>query len=193
MLVVFDILFLKMSEHNQSKSAQGIITSDTVQAKRDITKKTLFIIIGITVFIILVIGGVLIGIGIKSKTPSTVTQNQSSSLPSAKQAISAAQTELNSANSSQAKSNAYYDLGSAYLSNGQAAQAITALQDSNSKDLGTFVALGYAYHMVGNNTQAISSFQQAVAFLQKSNNTQAQDSISKYNNIIQRLQQGEPI
>jgi tetratricopeptide (TPR) repeat protein len=193
--VVFDILNLKMSQKKQSDTAEVIVTSDTVRSNKHLSKRFLYMVSTGIVLVFLIIAGVLL-VDNLSKSTASVKQNQTKKISVTQQAIDKAQTELKDASSPQAKSTAYSNLGAAYLSNNQATQAISSYQSAKpntSNQLGISIGLGYAYSMTGQNSQAISAFQQVIALLEQSTNQYEQGKISTYQNLVQRLQQGEPI
>ena len=181
-----------MSQKKQSDVPENIVSSDSVRGKK-LLNRVQIISIGLVVVVLILAGILFIYITQKTKTPS---QSQKSTVVTTKQQVVNAQNELKNATSAQQKSNAYYDLGSAYLSNSQPSQAITAYQNvkqSSSNELGIAVGLGYSYSMTGQNSQAITYFQQVVSLLEQSNDPVAKDKIPTYQNLVQRLQQGESI
>ncbi|MGH7142077.1 MAG: tetratricopeptide repeat protein [Candidatus Saccharimonadales bacterium] len=193
-----------MSEHQQSKPVESIVTSDSVHSKGSIPKNLRGISVGLVVIIVLVVAGILFKIYLYDVAPKPIpsTGSQSSSLLKPEQQVQNAQAELKNASTSSQKAVAYDDLGSAQLNNNQASSAISAYQsavtiDNSSIDkIVALEGLGYAYNMSGQNSLAISSFQEVIKLLPQlsdSNDPSPAQAISMYQNIIQRLQAGEPI
>ncbi len=169
----------------------GIVTSDSARPRS-----------AGSIIRLAVVGGVLLGlIGaagyyVARHTPSDQSQpgaKQSQATPA--QAVKNAQAVAQQAQSSKAKATAYQNLGAAYLTNGQSAQAIQSYQvaltntGADSESRATVLShLAGAYYEDGNIAQEIVVLQQLVPLLQQSSDPQERALVPRYLGLIQELQ-----
>jgi tetratricopeptide (TPR) repeat protein len=189
--------------HKKSTYVEGIVTSDAVHGSKRLPRWFLYsacVVLGVAI----IAGGLLVyhyhNSGV-NKSPNVVANSAHlTSSQRLQEAVTSAQTQVNSAKTSSQKASAYYNLGAAYLDNNQATQAIAAYQNSssavssdNSNAVGISTGLGYSYYEAGQTNAAITAFQQTVSLLEQSSDPYTLNKVSTYQMIVQRLQQGESL
>jgi tetratricopeptide (TPR) repeat protein len=192
-----------MRWHKKSTYVEGIVTSDAVHGGRRLPKWFLYSISAVLV-VAIIAGGLLVyhyhNSGVNKPTNAVANSVHLTNSQRFQEAVTSAQTQVDSAKTLSQKASAYYNLGAAYLNNNQTTKAIAAYQNSNSSvssnnpnAIGISTGLGYAYYEAGQTSAAITAFQQTVSLLKQSNDPYSRGKIPEYQNIVQRLQRGEPI
>lgn len=172
----------------------GLVTSDTVQAGANLRRHLVIGAIGLVLIGSLGAGGwyTWTYTSLFHKTAPAKQVPDYSTLPP-KEAIKAAQTELQNASTAAEKAAAYNNLGQAYMRNNQPSQAVNAYEQAVGQNNGSSGSSGdiiseiatrsqlvRAYEAAGEKAKAITTLEEIIAILQASNEPQKDRTISRY-------------
>ena len=124
-----------MSEHEQPKPSEGIVTSDTAQGKKHLPKKTL--LVGGVVIIILLAVTCLVLYRYHHQSTNNAPVTTSNNIPTTQQlkaAITNSQADVKNAKTPAQKAGAYQSLGNNYPNNSETTYAIVAFNNAIAAD-----------------------------------------------------------